>query len=107
MIIASTHVRVFVAAALLSMFSAIAAGQTTPQAPPKVQIGNSLTILSPTRGSDFSRYSSDVLMSIKRNLIASLPDSVKAGQAGLVSIRTGSARRNFLEPGSENHKKFE
>jgi TonB family protein len=82
----STHVRVLIAATLLSACSPIAAGQTTPQPPPKVQIGNSLTILSPTRGADFSRYGSDVLVSIKRNLIASLPDSVKAGQAGLVSV---------------------
>jgi TonB family protein len=83
---ASTHVRVLIAATLLSVCPPIVAGQTSSQTPPKVQIGTSLTILSPTRGADFSRYGSDVLVSIKRNLIASLPDSVKAGQAGLVSV---------------------
>ena len=83
---ASARIGVLVTGILLAMCSPIVIGQDKPQTPPKVQLGNSLTILSPTRGADFSRYGSDVLTSIKRNWVASLPDSVKAGQTGLVAV---------------------
>jgi TonB family protein len=82
----SKQFRILVAGIALAVCSPIVLGQDKPQTSPKVQLGCGLTILSPTRGADFSRYGSDVLLSIKRNLIASLPDSVKAGQAGLVSV---------------------
>jgi TonB family protein len=95
----SRRTRVLAVATLLTMCSPAVLGQDKPQTPPRVQIGNSLTILSPTRGADFSVYGSDVLVSIKRNSLASLPDSVKAGQAGLVSVIVRvRADGTFLNP---------
>jgi TonB family protein len=97
--IVSMHVRILVAGIVLAVCSPITVAQDKPQTPPKVQIGNSLSILSPTRGADFSHYGSDVLVSIRRNLIASLPDSVEAGQAGLVAVIVQvRADGTFLNP---------
>jgi len=50
----SRHVRVLLAGILLAMCSPIVLGQTNSQTPPGRQAGNSLQILSPTRGADFS-----------------------------------------------------
>jgi hypothetical protein len=61
------------------MCSRVVLGQEKPQTPPKVQLGNALAILSPTQGADFSGYSRDLLVSMKDNWIASLPDSVEEG----------------------------
>ena len=82
----SRHVRVLIAGIFLAMWSQIALGQDKPQSRPKIQLGNGLQILSPTRGADFSGYSRDLLVAIKRNWIASLPESVYSGQTGLVAV---------------------
>jgi TonB family protein len=82
----STHVYIVIAGILLAMCSPITRGQDKPQAPPKFQVGNGMTILSPTRGVDFSGYARDLMAKIKRNEIASLPDSVKAGETGIVAV---------------------
>jgi TonB family protein len=95
----STHARVLVAAILLAVCSPIAVGQTNAQTPPKLQIGYGLQILSPTRGADFSGYSQDLLAALKRNTIASLPDSVKSGEtAFIVVIVQVRADGTFLNP---------
>jgi TonB family protein len=87
------------AGVLLALFSPFVLGQDKPQTPPKMQLGNAVSILTPTRGADFSGYVQDMLASIKRNWIASLPDSVKAGQAGLVSVIVQvRADGTFLNP---------
>jgi outer membrane biosynthesis protein TonB len=81
------------------MCSPIAIGQTSAQTPPKVQIGYALQILSPTRGADFSGYIQDLMAALKRDTIASLPDSVKSGEtAFLVVIVQVRADGTFLNP---------
>jgi len=95
----STHVGGLVAGILLAVCAPIAAGQTTPQTPPKAQLGIAVRILSPTRGADFAGYTQDLVMTLRRNAIASLPDSVKAGQTGLVAIIVQvRADGTFLNP---------
>jgi TonB family protein len=82
----ATPARVLVEAIMLGVCSPIVLGQEKPQTPPKLQLGNSLQIVSPTRGADFSGYGRELLASIKRNWIALLPDSVKSGQTGIVAV---------------------
>jgi TonB family protein len=95
----STHVRVVIAGILLATCSPITRGQDKPQSPSKIQIGNGLQILTPTQGADFSGYGRDLLASIRRNWIASLPDSVKAGQTGIVAVIVQvRADGTFLNP---------
>jgi TonB family protein len=95
----STHTRVLITTILFAVCSSIAPGQTNPQTPPKPQIGTALQILSLTRGADFSGYVRDLMATIRRNTIASLPDSVKAGATAfivvLVQVR---ADGTFLNP---------
>jgi TonB family protein len=87
------------AGVLLALFSPFVLGQDKPQTPPKLQLGNAVSILTLTRGADFSGYVRDMLASIKRNWIASLPDSVKAGQTGVVAIIVQvRADGTFLNP---------
>jgi TonB family protein len=83
----SRRPRLLVVATLLAVCSPIALGQTNPQTPPKRQARNALQILSPTRGADFSGYGRDLMVSIKRNWIVSMPESFYSGETGMVVIR--------------------
>ena len=75
------------AGVLLALFSPFTFGQDKPQTSPGRQAGNTLQILSPTLGMDFSGYGRDLMVSIKRNWIASMPESFYLGEAGMVDIR--------------------
>ena len=87
------------AGVLLALLSPFVLGQDKPQTPPKMQLGNVVQILTPTRGADFSGYVRDMLASIKRNWIASLPESVKSGETGLVAVIVQvRADGTFLNP---------
>ncbi len=95
----STHVRILIVGILLAVCSPIALGQTHPHTSPGRQAGNSLQILSPTRGADFSGYSRDLMVSIKRNWIASMPESFYLGDTGILDIRVQvRADGTFLNP---------
>jgi TonB family protein len=83
----SRHVRVVAAVIVLAACSPIAVGQTNPHRLSTAQAGNTLQILSSTRGADFSSYGRDFMVSIKRNWIASMPESFYLGGAGMVDIR--------------------
>ena len=83
----STRARVLVAATLFAASSPIALGQTNPQGRSKLQAGNALQILSPTRGADFSGYTREFMAKLKRNWTASMPESFYAGETGVVDIR--------------------
>jgi TonB family protein len=80
------RLRFFTAGVLLTSLWLLVFGQDKPQTPPKFQIGNGLQILTPTRGVDFSGYARDLLAKSKSNTIASLPDSVKSGETGIVRL---------------------
>lgn len=74
------------AGVLLALFSPFVPGQDKPPSPLKPSFGTSLQILSPTRGADFSGYAQDLMAKLKRNTIASLGDSVKSGETGIVAV---------------------
>ena len=87
------------AGVLLALFSPFVPGQDKPPSPLKPSFGTSLQILSPTRGADFSGYAQDLMAKLKRNTIASLGDSVKSGETGLVAVIVQvRADGTFLNP---------
>jgi TonB family protein len=95
----SRRARVLVASILLAVYLPLAAVQTNAQSPPKRQAGNSLQILSPTRGADFSGYSRDLITTLKRKWIASMAKSFYSGESGIVDIRVQvRADGTFLNP---------
>jgi TonB family protein len=95
----SRRARGRVASILLAVFLPVAAGQSNAQSPPKRQAGNSLHILSPTRGADFSGYSRDLMTTLKRKWIASMPESFYSGETGIVDLRVQvRADGTFLNP---------
>ena len=82
----STHVRILIAGILLSVCPPIVAGQTS-SANPAGSADRKLiddSIADPRGG--FLPLRSDVMVSIKRNLIASLPDSLNWEAGMLVSV---------------------
>jgi TonB family protein len=81
------HVRVVTAGILLAMCSPIALGQINPRRLSKVQAGDTLQILSPTRGADFSGYCRELRATLSRKWIYLMPESFYMGDAGIVDIR--------------------
>ncbi len=95
----STHTRVFIAAILLAVFSPGAIGQTIAQSRSKLQIGNAVQILSPTRGADFSGYTQKMMATLKRQWIYLMPESFYTGDTGIVDIRVQvRADGTFVNP---------
>jgi TonB family protein len=85
--LASTHVNIVIAAILLVMYSPIVLGQANPRYRSKLQIGNVVQILSPTRGADFSGYTEGLMAKLKRRWIYVMPESFYTGDAGTVDVR--------------------
>ena len=87
------------AGVLLALFSPFVPGQDKPPSPLKPSFGTSLQILSPTRGADFSGYAQELMATLKRNTIASLGESLKSGETGIVAVIVQvRADGTFLNP---------
>jgi TonB family protein len=50
-------------------------------------LGNTVTILTPTEGVDFTEYMNRLLASVKRNWYAIIPESARLGDKGMVVIQ--------------------
>jgi TonB family protein len=50
-------------------------------------LGNTVTILTPTEGVDFTQYMNRLLASVKRNWFAIIPESARLGDKGMVVIQ--------------------
>jgi TonB family protein len=85
--VVARHVRVVAAGILLAVCSLIAVGQTNPRRMSKAQAGNTLQILSPTRGADFSGYCRELRATLSRKWIHLMPESFYLGDTGIVEIR--------------------
>jgi TonB family protein len=97
--IVSTHVRILILGILLAVCSPVALGQIKHQASARQQAATTLTILSPTRGADFSGYERNLLASIDRKWIYAIPESFYMGDTGIVDIRVQvRADGRFLNP---------
>jgi len=95
-----TRTLVLTAVILLCESSPIATGQTNPRRSAGRQAGNSLQILSPTRGADFCGYTRDLMAALKRKWIFSMPESFYLGETGIVDIRVQvRADGTFVNPG--------
>ena len=95
----SRHARVLAVATLLTMCSPIAAGQTNPRTRSKLQVGNTVQFLSPTRGADFSGYTEHLMATLKRKWIYLMAESFYMGDTGIVDIRVQvRADGTFLNP---------
>lgn len=68
------------------------ANATLSATPKKGQAGSSLELLSDPQGVDFKPYLIRVLAAVRRNWFAVIPESVKFGQRGKVTIQFAIAR---------------
>jgi TonB family protein len=95
----STYTRILLAAFLLTVCSQIAVGQTIARNRSKLEIENTLQILSPTRGADFSGYTQKLMATLKRRWIYLMPESFYTGETGIVDIRVQvRADGTFVNP---------
>lgn len=87
----SSVVRHFViilaAGTLLAVSAAKILGQVQQQTPSKPSVGLSVQILTHIGSADYSAYMKQLITTVKHNWTASLPEAVKAGEAGVVIIR--------------------
>jgi outer membrane biosynthesis protein TonB len=84
---------------LLTFLVAVAlaiAGTLTPSSGPGLQkeakspaphVGLAVEILSKTNGTDFSRYITHLIESLKPNISAHLPESAESGKKGIVTLQ--------------------
>lgn len=72
------------------------AGATLSTSPKRGQAGSSLELLSDPQGVDFKPYLIRVLASVRRNWFAVIPESVKFGQRGKVTIQFAISKQGSV-----------
>lgn len=72
------------------------AGATLSASPKRGQAGSTLELLSDPQGVDFKPYLIRVLASVRRNWFAVIPESVKFGQRGKVTIQFAINQRGSV-----------
>jgi TonB family protein len=83
---------ILTAGMLLAVSSAKALGLAQQQTPAKPSVALSVQILTHIKGVNFIVYMNQVSTAVRHNWTASMPESVKAGETGVVIIRVEVAR---------------